>query len=367
MERQNLASPGHENAQGTEPLMQKKAGTRKMPPPPIQLAASSGFPSESTSPMAVTSEGPIQRVGRPDAPQSQLAGTCGLYSIANGIAHVYRLGEAETKLVRDKLLLAAGQVDTSVTMEGEITSFGQARAIVAKYNELCPQYQVEVTQQSLEENPGNEKEWREDLGISEEPDESQHAVAMAVDSRLYSSAVKAARGGKVKKEDQIKGTTAVKKGNVIEVSDLSADNASDLGSHAHWVTITSISDEFIDVMDPNYPKYTLRFNTKEAALLSNSLAQHVKKKDYLKEVYGKDKGGNQKTARNWVSEMSYQGKNQQKKKVYKNQDWKTMMSEDKGEGHYLNKVINRLKKVDDTTEVQLTSLAVRIVKANTDV
>ncbi len=388
MEKQHIQAPENDQIHEMESPLQAKPGRRQMAPPAFQLTATGGFPSVSGSlqsgslksgplqseslqsaPIQQTpnSEGPIQRVGRPTDTQEQIAGTCGLYSLTHAIAHLYRLDGAGTQLVRDLLLQAAGQVGADVTHQGEVTSFATAEAIVRQYNTLTTAYPVLISRQTVGENLDSEAGWRSDLGIDNEGDEAQHAVTMAVDSRLYAGLVEDALDFEVEAEDMPKGTKLDMQGSAITITGLSADNASFRGSSAHWVTITSIANDFIEVVDPNFPGYVLKFRTGEAALLSNSLAKDVLVKDYLNAVYGTDKKGKQKSAGRWVSEMSYQGKNQKKEKVYRNQDWATMMQEDVNDPRaYLGKIHGRLGNTDDTTTVDLSGLAIRVVKPGAD-
>jgi len=350
---ENQHQPALETTQAN-PLtssVQKKEAPGGTTPPPFQLKASEGFsPDGGPLQQSAAPEGPIQRLGRPSHPKEQVAGTCGLYSLAHSIAHLYGLDDANTASVRDLLLKAAGSVDKTVSAEGEITSFSVAETIVTAYNKLTEDYKISISQQTVDSGVTDEAGWRAALDINNGTSEGDDAATLAVDTGLYyddfSEAEDKFDGSADVTENGSKAKVVISTANVVTVTGLDAANASTKGDGAHWINVTGVTSDYVEALDPNYPDFKFRFKVDEAAKLTTSF-EAATRGEYLDTVYeGKGKEAD------WVNDMGGGG----------NQDWQTMTGSSDA-STVKSTITDRLKNTDRTSAVSLNGLALKVTKA----
>ncbi|HAS47016.1 MAG TPA: hypothetical protein DCS93_41415 [Microscillaceae bacterium] len=241
---------------------------------------------------ALSEDNVVQRVrplgGAGSNDMTQQAGTCGIYSLANGIAVAHnRLADAQYRTdAKDKLLRIAGQQNAHVTAQGELVTFEDVQTLIDAYNadqNNDPTDRVRIVRR---EAPGgaNAQDWRDTLGRSTNRNFVQKLFGFG--HRSENEVNQQQAGAIIAVDWTILSNYADDPGNYDERDVIPR---SDNSSGAHWVTIVHIQGNNVrlhnshDDMTSDYPIWVLKQATDRL--------QDVDKDDYLNSVYDETDAG----------------------------------------------------------------------------
>jgi len=288
--------------------------------------------------------------GSPD--MMQQAGTCGLYSLANGIAVAHnRVRDAQYRTaVKNKLLRIAGEQNALVTAQGELVSYEDIETVINAYNadqDNAPRDRVRLIKREAPEN-ANAQDWRNTVGRSTDRNKVQKAFGWGNKSQ---NEVNRQQAGSIIAVDY----NILSNYKAEEHTEQDQIPMPDVSDGAHWMTIVAMQGENITLHNSHedktetYPIWVVQQAT--------SRLQNVSKDTYLNAVYNSDT----KPARRNAAGFAKSNTKDRRNRDVANDDYETMLGEQTVRGQR-RVVADRLTRTagEGAHDVRLRNLIIRI-------